>query len=73
MPPTAARQGRGEFKPGAGHTAAFYNLAMPFWSNPTTTRPPTTITGRRIKFGSRAISRMASLREGGWSFIFFCR
>ena len=46
---------------------------MPFSSNPTTTRPPATTTGRRMRFGSLAIMRMASAREGGFSFIFFRR
>src|SRR5208282_3831297 len=35
-----------------GDGIAVKSFAMPSWSNPTTTRPPATITGRRIRFGS---------------------
>ena len=42
-----------------------HNLSMPSWSKPTTTRPPATTMGRRIRFGSEAIRRIASRRDGG--------
>lgn len=72
----AARQrSRALFSRNAGARAyrPDHNLSMPSWSKPTTTRPPATTIGRRIRLGSEAISRIASRREGGRSFIFFRR
>src|SRR5580700_573748 len=54
-------------------TQMLYRWANPFSSKPTTTRPPATTTGRRIRFGSRAIIRIASPRDGGLSFIWLRR
>jgi hypothetical protein len=46
-----------------------YSLALPWSSNPMTTRPPATIIGLRIRLGSFDINRIASFRVSGDSFL----
>ena len=57
--------GLSSFRPTYDSRESAYSLTIPSWSNPTTTRPPATTMGRRIRFGSEAIRLIASRRDGG--------